>query len=184
MEMDYDEIRRIYRLEKSTSRLVEVESDFYDSVNEFICEEKEEYIKSLKDFSIAKARDFTNLKKMVDEIFSLREKKILNKALTTSRTGETSEQNMCKQEKKTYNDMLKILEKHRGFLSDIFESDNKKSKKKTKPTETKVEILKQIPSFVGSDMKEYGPFSKGQKVTLPEKVALLLKSRKLVQILD
>lgn len=183
--MDYDEIRRIYRLEKSTSRLVEVESDFYDSVNEFISEEKEEYIKSLtKDFSITKAKDFTNLKKMVDEIFSLREKKILNKALTASRTGETSEQNMCKQEKKTYNEMLKILEKHRGFLRDIFESDNKKSKKKTKSAETKVEILKQIPSFVGSDMKEYGPFSKGQKVSLPDKVALLLKSRKLVQILD
>ncbi len=182
MEIDYDEVRRIYRLEKSTSRLVEVESDFYDSMNEFICVEKEEYIKSLKDFSITKARDFTNLKKMVDEIFSLREKKILNKALTASRTGETSELNMCKQEKKTYNEMLKILEKHRGFLSDIFESNNhKNSQKKTKQTETKVEILKPIPSFVGSDMKEYGPFSKGQKVTLPDKVALLLKTRKLVQ---
>jgi len=34
---------------------------------------------------------------------------------------------------------------------------------------------------VGSDMKEYGPFSKGQKVTLPDKVSQLLKSRKLVQ---
>jgi len=182
LDIDYDEIRRIYRLEKSTSRLVEVEQDFYDSMNEFICKEKEEYIKSLKDFSITKARDFTNLKKMVDEIFSLREKKVLNKALTASRSGETSELNMCKQEKKTYNEMLKILEKHRGFLSDIFESNNnKKQTPKTKPTETKVEVLKQIPSFVGSDMKEYGPFSKGQKVTLPEKVALLLKSRKLVQ---
>lgn len=184
LEINYDEIRRIYRLEKSTLQLVEVEDDFYDSLNDFIAEQKEEYIKSLKDFSLAKARDFTNMKKMVEEIFSLREKKILNKALSTSRTGETSKQNMCAQEKKTFSELLKILEKHRALLNEIFESDGKKTSKKQSEDTVKVKVLKEVPSFVGGDMKEYGPFSAGQKVSLPNKIATLLKSRKLVEDAD
>ena len=181
MQIDYDEIRRIYRLEKSTSRLVDVEEDFYDSLNDFVADQKQEYLKSLKDFSITKARDFTNLKKMVEEIFSLREKKILNKALAASRTGETTKQNMCIQEKKTFAEILKVLQKHQVLLNEIFEVNNKKTKKKSAPSKVSVIVVKDVPSFVGSDMKEYGPFKQGQKVSIPVKVVTLLKSRKLVK---
>ena len=41
MELSYDEIRRIHRLEKNTSRLVEVEPDFYNQLRAFVKQEKE-----------------------------------------------------------------------------------------------------------------------------------------------
>jgi len=34
---------------------------------------------------------------------------------------------------------------------------------------------------MGADMKEYGPFEKGKKISVPEKIGSLLVSRKLAQ---
>ena len=86
MKVDYDELRRIYRLEKNTSKLVELQEDFYNSLNEFVQEEKTNYLDSLKDLSNSKAKDFNNLKKMLEEFFSIRQKKLLNQALIALHT--------------------------------------------------------------------------------------------------
>src|SRR3989344_7119397 len=102
MELSYDEIRRIHRMEKSTSKLVEVEQQFYNDLHEFMRTEKADYLDSLKDLSSTKSRDFSNLKKMVEEIFAMREKKILGRALIGSRTGDSDESHMAMQEKKLY----------------------------------------------------------------------------------
>ena len=40
MQITYDELRRIHRLEKNTSKLVEVDEDFIDSLEKFVEEEK------------------------------------------------------------------------------------------------------------------------------------------------
>ena len=40
MVLDFDEIRRIHRLEKNTSRLVEVESDFYNGLSELVSKQE------------------------------------------------------------------------------------------------------------------------------------------------
>ena len=116
MELSYDELRRIYRLEKNTSKLVEVDEDFYDSLSDFIQGEKKEYLAGLKSFSSSKARDFANLKKIVDEIFSIREKKLLSKALVSSRNGEGEAGKIASQEKKTFKEILAISNYQRQFL--------------------------------------------------------------------
>lgn len=40
MKIDFDELRRIHRLEKNTTKLVEVDEDFIDSLEKFVDEEK------------------------------------------------------------------------------------------------------------------------------------------------
>ncbi len=179
MIVSYDEIRRIYRLEKNTNKLVDVEDDFFDSLNEFMLEEKKRYLDGLRNLSSSKARDFSNLKKMVEEIFLIREKKLLNKALICSRTGELSEGRLANQEKKTLDAMLRVLESHRAFLGEVF-SDGK-SKEKEDLGNVNIVLLKDVPSFIGADMKEYGPFEKDSEIELPSKIANLLVSRKLAR---
>ena len=184
MTISYDEIRRIHRLEKNSSKLVEVEQEFYNELHSFIVQEKASYLESLRDFSSSKARDFSNLKKMVEEIFSLRGKKILNKALAASHTKDADEAHMATQEKALFRELLSLLEKHNALLEGIF-SDISSSAggEPNKDLNTlSVEILSEIPAFVGADMKEYGPFGKGVVVSLPLKVAKLLSARKLVEV--
>jgi len=44
-----------------------------------------------------------------------------------------------------------------------------------------LKIVNNVPMFVGSDMKKYGPFSKGDVVSLPEDVMNLLVSRNIAE---
>jgi len=176
MRIDYDELRRIHRLEKNTSKLVEVEDDFIDSLQSFVEEEKKKYLASLKNFSTSDAREFTNLKRVVEEIFLMREKKILNKALISSHTKEIDGEKMASQEKETFRKILRILEEHFSSYDSLF---GEKEKRESELVSMK--ILKDVPTFVGTDMKEYGPFSEGQSVELPSKIAKLFVSRKIAE---
>ncbi|MBI4210633.1 MAG: DNA replication complex GINS family protein [Candidatus Diapherotrites archaeon] len=181
MELDYDEVRRIHRLEKNSSKLVDVGNEFYNDLHSFIVGEKKGYLDSLRDLSSTKARDFTNLKKMVEEIFALRTKKIMNRALVASRTSEGGEEGMAVQERKLYREFLGLLNEHGKLLSGIFSGDSAPDSGKDLNT-LSVEILSDVPGFVGADMQEYGPFQKGRVVILPLKVAKLLSARKLAEV--
>ena len=176
MRLDYDELRRIHRLEKNTSKLVEVDDDFIDSLGVFIEEEKKKYLASLKNFSASDAREFTNLKRVIEEIFLMREKKILNKALIAAHTKEVSEEKMALQERETFRKLLRLLDDHFDLLSSFFGDKEKKEAQLVS-----IKILKDVPTFVGTDMKEYGPFKEGESVSLPSKVARLFVTRKIAQ---
>lgn len=176
MRIDYDELRRIHRLEKNTSRLVEVDDDFLDSLAVFVEGEKKKYLSSLKSFSASDAREFTNLKRVVEEIFLMREKKILNKAMIAAHTKEISDEKMAHQEKDTFRKLLRILEDFSEFEESLFGEKEKKDSQLVS-----VKILKNVPTFVGTDMKEYGPFSEGQGVDLPAKIARLFVTRKIAE---
>ncbi len=180
MELSYDEIRRIHRLEKNTAKLVPVEPGFYSDLQEFLAKEKQDYLVSLRDFSSSKARDFTNLKKMVEEIFSLRTKKLLGAALAASRTNEAGDEPTALQEQKVFRELLSLLERHNRLLGGIF-SEKKGDDAGRDLNTLSVEILSDIPEFVGTDMKEYGPFRKGGTAKLPAKIARLLSSQKLAE---
>ena len=182
MELSYDEVRRIHRLEKNSSKLVAVEQEFYSYLSEFISGEKKEYLDSLQDFSSTKSRDFTNLKKMVEEIFALREKKILTMSLVASRTDSVDETHMALQEKKMFHEILSSIRKHNKLLQELFSNSSKKGTSKKDLNNLSVEILSDIPSFVGTDMEEYGPFKKGDVLELPVKIAKLLSERKLAEV--
>src|SRR3989338_8864650 len=180
MELSFDEVRRIHRLEKNTTKLVEVDLEFYSDLHEFLSKEKQDYLESLKDFSSIKARDFTNLKKKAEEFFALRTRKILGAALVASRTAEPDDSRMSSQEKKLYKEMLSLLGKHNKLLDGVFSDKDAKESERDLNT-LAVEVLSDIPEFVGTDMKEYGPFKKGQPARLPVKIARLLISKKLVE---
>ena len=192
-EMNYDEIMRLYRLEKSATKPIELDENFYDELAKVMEGEKALYLKSLKDFSVSKARSFTNLKKIVEEFFDLREKKILNKALLALHSKEINEENLTSQERKTMRALLEILQAHHVLLDGMFTEGKEKNEGAEKQKEgignagsdfnmLSLTILSDVQPFIGADMKEYGPYAVGQTAELPHKVANLLISRKLAKI--
>lgn len=189
MNMDYEEVRRIHRLEKNTSKLVAVDSDFYDSLAKLVAEQRKIYLESLKDLSLSAnvAREFLNLRKMIEEIFAMREKKIFSRALVESRTKENSEEHLAAEEKRMVSSLLGLLERHNEILANLFSENNGKSsgsRKEKEDEEINVEVIAEVPPFIGTDMKEYGPYSAGQKVSLPMKVTKLLVSKSLVKFTE
>lgn len=254
MGFDYEEMRRIYRLEKATSRLVDVPDDFLYQVHNLIDTERKNYLDSLTDLNANKARDFANLKKLVEELFSIREKKLLNAVLVSTRLQEADDAHMAKEEKELFHLLFDSLSAHRMLTqkaleangdfvssktisippkihvekshdekqSDRLLSENSPAQKLEERTREarkaddrmhpspnatpaissphvasehepmpatpapqspaivqRIRILSEIPSFVGTDMKEYGPYKPEQVVELPQKIAQLFISRKL-----
>ena len=83
---------------------------------------------------------------------------------------------MARQEKDTFKKIFRILEDYAALSDSLFgEKEKRESELVT------VAILKDVPTFVGTDMKEYGPFSEGQKVDLPTKIARMFISRKIAE---
>ncbi len=176
MKIDYDELRRIHRLEKNTSKLVEVDEDFIDSLQVFAEAEKKKYLSSLKNFSSSDAREFANLKRIIEDIFQMREKKLLNKALIATHTKEVSIEKMARQEDDTFKKMFKILQAHNDIYSSLFGD-----KEKEESSLVSLNILKDVSTFVGTDMQEYGPYTEGEKANVPSKIAKLLVMRKIAE---
>ncbi len=181
MRLDYDELRKIYRLEKNSSRLAEVENDFFDSLQEFFSQQKKDYLKSLGDLSTSKAKTFSNLKKIVAEIFSMREKKLLNKALIASRTGELELEQIASQETETLKQLLAVLNKHQQWLDKVLSVKPKPFAGIEAVGKTRLKLLQEVPAFMGADMQEYGPFERDTVISVPEKIGSLLVSRKLAE---
>lgn len=249
MALDFEEMRRIYRLEKSTARLVDVPEDFFAQLHALIEDERTKYFDSLKDLNATRARDFGNLKKLIDEWFLVREKKLLNNVLVSARLEEVDLAHMAAEEKKMFSAVFEALTAHRALTKKVLDAngdfapitpiapasiapsltllqpkhDMGDRRRQTPATETEsetlvdpdavivetpvpipvravvtspptpapapssspsyesapVRILSEIPSFVGTDMKEYGPYKTGQVVDLPGKIAQLFISRKL-----
>ena len=150
-------------------------------MEEFFSKEKQSYLQSLGELSGSKAKSFSNLKKIVSEIFSIREKKLLNKALIASRTGELETEKMSSQEDETLKRLWDVLNKHQNFLDKVFDVKTKSAPKVKKAEGVSLNVLQNVPAFMGADMKEYGPFEKDNFVSVPEKIASLLVSRKLAE---
>jgi DNA replication factor GINS len=180
--ISYDDVRRIHRLEKNSSRLVDVNQEFYSDLQDFVQDEKKKYLSKSNDSGPVDSRDFVNLKKMVEEIFSMREKKIMNAALVASHTGEPLEEGMTLQERKLFKQVFELLRSHKALLNAIFCGVEKSKGCDTDLNNLSVEILSDIPAFVGTDMKEYGPFKKGAVVVLPAKIAKVLLQSNLVEV--
>ncbi len=181
MGLDYDELRKIYRFEKNNSSLAEVDGDFFDSLTDFFEKQKKDYLHSLHDLSSSKAKIFSNLRKIITEIFNIREKKLLNKALIASRTGELETSQMASAETETLKQLLVVLNKHQQLLNQILGIKAKKPVSGSKAGSVSLRVLQNVPAFMGSDMKEYGSFEKGKNIAVPEKIASLLVSRKLAE---
>ncbi len=180
MDLDYDELMRIYRLEKNSPKHVEVEETFFEDLRKFFGKERQLYLQSLRDLTGSRATNFSNLKKIVEQIFSLREKKMLNKALVACRTGELENGQLAAEEKETLKQLLVILQKHQKILDEIIQGESKKQQAKEKKA-VSIKLLQNVPAFVGADMKEYGPFQKENIVSLPPKIASLLTGRKFAE---
>lgn len=187
MVVNDDEIRRIYRMEKNTTRIVQIEEDFYNQLNEFVTAEKKAYLAALTDLSTSNEnKEFSTLKKMVQEWCGLRQKKILNLALMAVRTGDSQLEGLAIPEKELFSSLVSELSAHQELLEGLFSQNGsaKRSKNhaKTELANIDVKIMNDVPSFMGVDSKEYGPFQNGSVVELPYKVAKLLIGKKLAEL--
>ncbi|MFH7880632.1 MAG: hypothetical protein QXI09_01345 [Candidatus Aenigmatarchaeota archaeon] len=154
--ISFDYLKKILNEEKNSSNLAKIPDNFYELVRDYV-KAKIKMIKDKKD-----ELEVRNMKRIVENIFNLRERKILNLAVIHVRIG-TKPINLTKEEEEIFYKICEILKKRRDVinsLSKIIEGE--------KEVEKMIVFKQDFPSFIGSDGLTYGPFKKGDIAKLPD----------------
>ncbi len=174
----YETIREVERSERS-EELQRLPQGFFEAVNNWMNVKK-----SKKDGS--SIIELENAKKSIDRIIMSRMKKIVLGAMTTTMKNKLPPGNLTDSERVFFDEVVSILKKYRNDMhektfgiEEIVEEKIESVKKSVDDLKTKrVKILTEVPRFVGSDMKNYGPLKEGDDIVLPEDIAEILVSRK------
>jgi len=173
MSLDADALGELLRKERASTSLQPVESGFYRDLARLLVEVKERYPPY--------SRERENLSKLVEELFNVREKKLLLQALFYARSQEPPEPESTTPEERDF--ILKLVEMLRArrerLLRSVEEGDGKEECEvagvgelpSSKPRMVAVRILQDLPPIVGSDGRTYGSFKPEDVVLLPERNA-------------
>jgi len=206
INITYETLYELLRREKNREEIQELSPTFFDDLKDYLNSKKQMANSDSSAQSpeqVKKAQvQFENIKKILKELYEKRERKIINMALTGSRTASDilETEKLLGIEKSLYGDMKSIFDRYRksvllkiinGELPsavDLCEgredkepqetpSENQKSvdeqKKPVKDT-LMIRFLQPVPKFVGKELETYGPFDKDDIVTLPTNIAQVL----------
>jgi len=180
-EISFDELRKVQLLEKKSASLAPLSETFFVEYREWMAKQEE----ALKTgFSLEGARTCDNASRVLQEIVALRQQKILLKALRDMRAGEVSSDGLAREEKQLYTSAVKLLTEFEcSLVGRTVAPEGGGVKCEPLPDGfLSVRILADIPeAFVGSDGKEYGPFTASQVVRLSRDQALSLVHRKVAE---
>lgn len=199
----YESIRSTQRTEREEV-LQKLPDNFFESVREwFVRKEK------LKD--ITSLLEVENANKLMEDLINRRQKKIVLAALRTVRgqlppQNLTDEERKIFDEivksLKAFKNNMNEKFKGYGKIAEEKIQDAKKTIEEMKPSEPvtasvveetiemkpikpngkhMVKILKDLPRFVGADLKSYGPLKIGDIITLSKEMGELLINRKVAE---
>jgi DNA replication initiation complex subunit (GINS family) len=184
-DIDYKTLRRIQQLEKTTPVLSKIPEMFYQKLTVYI-ENLEQRALQEKDSQKLKLfhDEIENTKKLVHDIYELREKKIVQSALSKVRGGTPDLKNVHPLEQQLFDILIKQINLAR---TKIFTTKPEKTpllpSSKPKPTHDPssnthpiLHIKETLPEFVGTNMKTYA-LRKDDVLSLPQDISAPLLKR-------
>jgi DNA replication initiation complex subunit (GINS family) len=192
--VDYEELRKVQRLEKASSKLIEVDKNFFFELGNFT-KDLESKAKSMEE-----VKTLENVKKITGDIYERREQKVVVRALRAARTGDIDTEGMTEREKEMLSELVKVMKKYRGSMFPEKpvpvkkKEEPKKEKKEEKQVEKspekgvekellKVRVSKYIPQFITSHGK-FGPYEENAEVSLPREVCNVLVKKGYIEVLE
>lgn len=164
----FEVIRRIQRDEQRLPKLTKLPDNFYQNVFSYLQQKRKLIEKEEKKVGI----EIKNIERLIEEIFNRRERKILNLALIVVRTNILPE-NLTDEEKIFFDQLTSSIKKRReDLLNVMLESETK---------EDMVIFKEDVPEFIGSDLKKYGPFKKGDIAKILEENKKILIEKGFVE---
>ncbi|HHH77995.1 MAG TPA: hypothetical protein ENL18_02130 [Thermoplasmatales archaeon] len=204
-KFSYAKLRSLERMERQSPELTNIGNDFYRSAFEYIKELEKRFDEEMEKNPSSKkvsliSDELRNTRRIWESIFERREKKVVQAALSAARGGSHTPKSLTEQEKIFYGELLEILRKNREMIfggqtrnikkeeSDGINNDENKGDEEDKQKDINavngggsngnkiLRILKDVPPFVGADMKKYS-LKKEDIITMPDDTANILLKR-------
>jgi DNA replication initiation complex subunit (GINS family) len=205
INITYQTLFELLRLEKSREELQKLEDSFFEDVVSYLKEKKDIIEGQQKKDSLFGFGDshkieleLNNVRKILKELYERREKKIINTAMSTSRTSarlvDTSV--MLPEEQELYEKLVEILnESRQKILFNVIDMKVPiRKQKEQQPAETEqqqaeeakpsedgskiVRFLDHVSKFVGPNLEVYGPYDADEVTELPAEIAAVLINTK------
>lgn len=148
--LTFDKIRDIERTERDGKKLQKLPDDFIQELRDYINRKE-----SIKEKTLSDMNELERIRDSIRKIFEMRQKKILDNVFETTAGGAPAG-SMTKDEQEVFSRLVDIM---RGFRESLLHEVNKKD---VQEPETKAEerqeiykVLRDLPEFVGPDMKAY-----------------------------
>lgn len=165
----FELIRKIQREEQRSPKLSRIPDDFYKAVLAYI-QQKRQIAKEDR----RNVLEVKSIERLVEDVFDRRERKIVNAAVNAARTNIQPE-GMAEEEKDFFDLVATSIRQRR-------ETSLRKMFAVEKGEQAGLIVFKdEVPEFVGSDMKNYGPFKKGDIAKLPDENMKIFLDQKLVE---
>lgn len=206
----YEDIYELLRVEKFSAEIQKINEEDLSKINDYLQikekllgqEESTSMMSSTKRVKIL--TEIENAKRTLGDLYEKRERKIINRAITTIRSGNTLKDttNMLKFEIELYNNLISLLQNNKSeFFNTIYSAEKNRDILEKEMAEIEkmrsemdlaeqtanikkkeVKFLEDSEQFYGEDLKTYGPYKKGEKDRLPEKIAKLLIEQKKIKL--
>lgn len=167
--LTYETLRRMMVDEKNSKKLLNLPENFFDEAKSYL-ENKARFSDTKED-----AWELDSARRVLQDLFEIREGKLINSALFHVRSG-VSPGSMTKEERIFFDSMVSGIREFQERRKGIFEG-------RREEMET-VAFLEPIPQFVGADMKNYGPFERGDMATVPKDNAALLIEKNIAKLIN
>ena len=157
--LTFETLSRIAREEKASANLTKLPEGFFGAAASYLSK-KGQASEGKED-----AWELDNARMVLGDLEKAREKKLFLAALNFADTG-VEPQNMAPEEREFFEGAVSLVA--------TFRSGKKRSEAESSHG---LIFLEDVPQFVGTDLKEYGPFKGGDEAELPEDLSRVLVER-------
>lgn len=166
----FELIRKIQNEEQRIPKLSKLPDNFFRSIANYLEQKKQLTLKDDRRVAL----ELRNVERLIEDVFNRRERKILNFAIISARTGIPPE-NLLEEERGFYNSVANLIKERRDIGLKTLLAGRKEE------LVSLVVFKEEVPEFLGMDEKSYGPFKKGDMAKLPEENIKVLIERGLAE---
>lgn len=193
--VSYETLFDLLKRERDRSELQKLDKNFFIEVVNFLDSKTKDLEKSSLEHKRGLERQLENVKRLLTDLYSKREKKIVGLALDKSKTKSVIVDNtvFLPEEKIFFEAVVALLTHYReGILGNVLICNNPDinevfndigsldPQKKPQIDEKKdedvilVRFVQAVPKFVGEELEEYGPFEEEDIANIPRILAKVL----------
>jgi len=169
VEFSYDDVKQVWLAEKTSRELVEIPEEFYQNVAKYVAQMNLELKRSEPLRGELLQEELQNVFQMVQEIYLSRTLKTIDE-VAQGKLPDT----LLERERYAFNEIRQSLKK---LCAELIPPTITESAELAAPREiTNVLLIMQaeVPTIVGDDLRQYGPFKKGEIASLPRRSAELM----------
>lgn len=169
VEFSYDDVKQVWLAEKTSRELMEIPEEFYQNVAKYVAQLNLELKRSEPLRGELLQEELQNVFQMVQEIYLSRTLKTIDE-VAQGKLPDT----LLERERYAFNEIRQSLKK---LCAELIPPTITESAELAAPREiTNVLLIMQaeVPTIVGDDLRQYGPFKKGEIASLPRRSAELM----------